>query len=74
MIEAKYSMFTVYQIGEWNGKRDYYQYRYAIEARTADEALNLVTEDEDILTEDFVDAPNGIAWVRDGYAEEVGSA
>lgn len=74
MIKPSYSMFTVYQIGEWDGERSYYQYRYAIEARTAEEALELVTEDEDILTDDFVDAPNGIAWVRDGYAEEVANA
>lgn len=69
------SLYTVYQVGQWEGKRSFYQYRYAIEAESAEEATRLVTEDkDDILTDDFIDAPNGIAWVEDGYAEEVANA
>lgn len=68
-------LFTVWQEGEWNGERSHYRYRYAVEAGSAEEAVEWVTGDtEDILTEDFVNAPNGLAWVGYGYAEEVANA
>ncbi len=63
--------FIVYQYGEWNGETNAYEYAYAIEARTEEEAVELVVEDRDILTDDFADAPMGVAWIGEGYAEEV---
>jgi hypothetical protein len=63
--------FIVYQYGEWNGERIAYEYSYAIEAETDEEAVELIVEDRDIITDDFLDAPNGVAWIADGYAEEV---
>lgn len=63
--------FIVYQYGEWNGERNAYEYPYAIEAETADEAVELIVEDRDLITDDFLDAPNGVAWVGEGYAELV---
>lgn len=74
--DRKPRLWTVWQEGEWNGKRSYYRYRFAVEAGSAEEAVAWITEEDDgeILTEDFVNAPNGLAWVREGYAEEVGNA
>jgi hypothetical protein len=63
--------FIVYQYGEWNGERIAYEYPYAIEAETADEAVELIVEDRDLITDDFLDAPNGVAWIGEGYAEQV---
>ena len=63
--------FIVHQYGEWNGETNAYEYAYAIEAETEEEAVELIVEDRDILTDDFADAPNGVAWIGEGYAEEV---
>ena len=43
----------------------------AIEAETADQAVELIIEDRDLITDDFLDAPNGVAWIGEGYAEKV---